>query len=60
MEDLVRNKDRIWRGQIVQGFESNMESLYFILKTLGNIFRSLNRGPRLQSYNKIDVVIVYR
>lgn len=36
-----------------------MGSLYFMLEALGNVFKSLNRGPRLESFGKIDVIIMY-
>jgi len=36
-----------------------MGSLYFMPEAVGNVFRSLNRGPRLESFGKIDVIIMY-
>lgn len=37
-----------------------MGSLYFMLEALRNVFGFLNRGPSLESYGRIDVIVVYR
>lgn len=52
---------RIEYGEVglCKALKGTVGSLYFMLEALGNVFRSLNRGPRLESFGKIDVIIMY-